>query len=152
MTQVWQTARRVPQGGEGGACLMFMTFSKYFEWEDRIQCQKLNLNKFSPFRFLKFVIFQIYVIEKGLEYHIQYVQHTVVYNRYCCYDGRKEQETDTVAMMVEKDRKQILLLRWQIRIEIQNRYCCNDGREGWKTDTVATMVEKDRNTKQILLQ
>ena len=31
-----------------------VTFSKYFEWEDGIQCQKLNLTKFSPVRFLKF--------------------------------------------------------------------------------------------------
>ena len=31
-----------------------VTFSKYFEWEDGIQCQKSNLTKFSPVRFLKF--------------------------------------------------------------------------------------------------
>ena len=126
------------------------------------------------------------VIEKGLEYHIQYVLYSILqcmYNRYCCYAGREGWKTDTVAMMVVCQRRienryccyngregyktdtVAMMVVWQRRIE--NRYCCYDGREGQKTDTVAMMVvwqrrienryccydgclvEKDR--KQILL-
>ena len=68
-------------------------------------------------------------------------------NSCCCCGDVGEQKTDTVATMVEEDRKQLLLLRWQRRIE--NRCCCYDGKGGQKTATIATMVEKDR--KQMLL-
>ena len=40
-----------------------VTFSKYFEWEDGIQCQKSNLTKFSPVRFLKFGQIQLLTLD-----------------------------------------------------------------------------------------
>ena len=40
-----------------------VTLSKYFEWEDGIQCQKSNLTKFSPVRFLKFCQIQFLTLD-----------------------------------------------------------------------------------------
>ena len=40
-----------------------VTFTKYFEWEDGIQCQKSNLTKFSPVRFLKFGQIQLLTLD-----------------------------------------------------------------------------------------